>query len=62
MSRPITLFTGQWADLPLDTVAQKASTWSFDSLKLARRDLRRWLSHGRHLRRDPGICQQQETG
>ena len=35
MSRPITLFTGQWADLPLDTVAQKASTWGFDGLELA---------------------------
>jgi len=35
MSRPITLFTGQWADLSLDTVAQKASTWGFDGLELA---------------------------
>jgi len=35
MSRPITLFTGQWADLPLDTVAQKASAWGFDGLELA---------------------------
>ena len=26
-----------------------------------RRDLRRWLSHGRHLRRDPGIGQRQEA-
>ena len=35
MSRPITLFTGQWADLSLDTVAQKASAWGFDGLELA---------------------------
>jgi len=35
MSRPITLFTGQWADLPLETVAQKASAWGFDGLELA---------------------------
>jgi sugar phosphate isomerase/epimerase len=35
MSRPITLFTGQWADLPLDTVAQKASAWGFDGLEIA---------------------------
>jgi sugar phosphate isomerase/epimerase len=35
MSRPITLFTGQWADLPLEEVAQKASAWGFDGLELA---------------------------
>ena len=35
MSRPITLFTGQWADLPLETLAQKASAWGFDGLELA---------------------------
>ncbi len=35
MSRPITLFTGQWADLTLEVVAQKASAWGFDGLELA---------------------------
>ncbi|MBN2009030.1 sugar phosphate isomerase/epimerase [candidate division KSB1 bacterium] len=35
MSRPITLFTGQWADLPLETLAKKASNWGFDGLELA---------------------------
>ena len=35
MSRPITLFTGQWADMPLETLAQKASEWGFDGLELA---------------------------
>jgi len=35
MSRPITLFTGQWADLTLEDVAKKASDWSFDGLELA---------------------------
>jgi sugar phosphate isomerase/epimerase len=35
MSRPFTLFTGQWADLPLDTVAQHASEWGYDGLELA---------------------------
>lgn len=35
MARPVTLFTGQWADLPLETVAQKASAWGFDGLELA---------------------------
>ena len=32
MSRPITLFTGQWADLTLEDVAKKASAWGFDGL------------------------------
>jgi len=35
MSRPITLFTGQFADLTLTELAQKASSWGFDGLELA---------------------------
>jgi len=35
MSRPVTLFTGQWADLTLETLAQKAGEWGFDGLELA---------------------------
>jgi sugar phosphate isomerase/epimerase len=35
MGRPVTLFTGQWADLPLETLAKKASDWGFDGLELA---------------------------
>jgi len=35
MARPVTLFTGQWADLPLETLAQKTSKWGFDGLELA---------------------------
>ena len=35
MSRPVTLFTGQWADLPLETLAQKAADWGYDGLELA---------------------------
>jgi sugar phosphate isomerase/epimerase len=35
MSRPITLFTGQWADLPLQVVAEKAAAWGYDGLELA---------------------------
>ena len=35
MGRPVTLFTGQWADLPLETLAQKASNMGFDGLELA---------------------------
>lgn len=35
MLRPITLFTGQWADLPLESLAAKAAEWGFDGLELA---------------------------
>jgi sugar phosphate isomerase/epimerase len=35
MARPVTLFTGQWADLPLETLAEKAAAWGFDGLELA---------------------------
>lgn len=35
MARPLTLFTGQWADLTLDTVAEMAASWGYDGLELA---------------------------
>lgn len=35
MSRPITLCTGQWADLPLETLASLCRTFGFDGLELA---------------------------
>ena len=35
MARPCTLFTGQWADLPLADLAARCSGWGFDGLELA---------------------------
>lgn len=35
MSRPVTLFTGQWADLSLEDLAKKAQAWGYDGLELA---------------------------
>ena len=35
MARPVTLFTGQWADLPLDDLAALAAGWGYDGLELA---------------------------
>ena len=35
MARPITLFTGQWADLTLDDLAAQGASWGFDGLELA---------------------------
>lgn len=35
MARKVTLFTGQWADLPLEKLAAKAASWGYDGLELA---------------------------
>ena len=35
MTQPITLFTGQWADLTLDEVASLAAKWGYDGLEIA---------------------------
>ena len=34
MPRPIILFTGQWTDLPLEELCQKASAWGYQGLDL----------------------------
>jgi sugar phosphate isomerase/epimerase len=44
--RPVTLFTGQWADLPFEEVARLAGEWGFDGLEIAswgdHLDVSRW--------------------
>ena len=35
MARPVTLFTGQWADLPFEEVARLAGEWGYDGLEVA---------------------------
>ncbi len=35
MARPVTLFTGQWADLKLEELCQKAKDFGYDGLELA---------------------------
>jgi sugar phosphate isomerase/epimerase len=34
-THPVTLFTGQWADLPLEEVARLAADWGYDGLEIA---------------------------
>ena len=34
-THPVTLFTGQWADLPFEEVARLASEWGYDGLEIA---------------------------
>lgn len=35
MSRPVTLFTGQWADLPFEEICKKAKSFGYEGLELA---------------------------
>ncbi len=35
MTRPITLFTGQWADLPFEEMCKLAAGWGYDGLEIA---------------------------
>ena len=53
MPRPVTLFTGQWADLPLEDLAARCGGWGFDGLELAS-----WGDHFdvRQALADPGYC------
>jgi sugar phosphate isomerase/epimerase len=53
MSRPVTLFTGQWADLPLESLATRCGEWGFDGLELAC-----WGDHFdvAEALRDPAYC------
>ena len=36
MARPITLFTSQWADLPLDKICSLAAQMGYDGLELTK--------------------------
>ena len=55
MSRPVTLFTGQWADMPIAELAAKCGEWGFDGLELAS-----WGDHFDVARAlsDDGYCAQ----
>jgi sugar phosphate isomerase/epimerase len=55
MPRPVTLFTGQWADLPIETMCQKARDFGYDGLELCS-----WGDHFDVLRaaEDKSYCDQ----
>jgi sugar phosphate isomerase/epimerase len=58
MSRPVTLFTGQWADLPFETICQKARAMGYDGIEIA--------SWGDHLdletaAKDPKYCEEKKA-
>ncbi len=58
MGRPVTLFTGQWADLPLEVLAEKAAGFGYDGLELAC-----WGDHMDVFKaaEDPAYCEQQKA-
>ena len=58
MTRPVTLFTGQWADLPLTELAKKAGSWGYDGLELAC-----WGDHFDPAQgaTDPAYCEKQKN-
>lgn len=58
MSRPVTMFTGQWADLPLEVLAEKAADWGYNGLELAC-----WGDHFDVERgaKDPAYCEKQKA-
>jgi sugar phosphate isomerase/epimerase len=51
MVRPVTLFTGQWADLPLEILCQKAKQFGYDGLELAC-----WGDHFEVAKADENYC------
>ena len=51
MGRPVTLFTGQWADLDIDTMCEKAKSFGFDGLELAC-----WGDHFEVAKADQAYC------
>jgi sugar phosphate isomerase/epimerase len=51
MSRPVTIFTGQWADLPFETLCQKARSFGYDGLEIAC-----WGDHFEVNKADEAYC------
>ncbi|MFM6977667.1 MAG: sugar phosphate isomerase/epimerase family protein [Micrococcales bacterium] len=53
-NHPVTLFTGQWADLPFEEVARLASSWGYDGLEICT-----WGDHLdlKRAEEDPGYLQ-----
>ncbi len=50
--RPVTLFTGQWADLDIETVCRKAREFEYDGLELAC-----WGNHMEIDKADAAYCE-----
>ena len=51
MSRPVTLFTGQWADLPFEEICKKAKEFGYDGVELCT-----WGDHMEIDKADQAYC------
>ncbi len=56
MNRPVTLFTGQWADLPLEKLCEKAKSFGYDGLELAC-----WGDHFEVDKADDAYCRKKRA-
>jgi len=56
MARPVTLFTGQWADLPIETMCQKANEFGYDGLELCC-----WGDHMEIDKADQAYCDERKA-
>ena len=55
MSRPVTLFTGQWADMPFEILCQKTRSFGYDGLELAC-----WGDHFEVNKADDAYCRKRK--
>ncbi len=53
MARPVTLFTGQWADLPFETLCEKTKSFGYDGVELCT-----WGDHMEIDKADQLYCDQ----
>jgi len=56
MSRPVTLFTGQWADLHIEVMCEKAKNFGYDGLELCT-----WGDHMEIDKADQAYCDQRKA-
>ena len=55
MARPVTLFSGQWADLPFETICQKTKEFGYDGIELGC-----WGDHIEVNKADQSYCDQRK--
>ena len=56
MARPVTLFTGQWADLTIETMLEKAKAFGYDGVELAC-----WGDHFEVDKADAAYCEKRRA-
>jgi sugar phosphate isomerase/epimerase len=66
MNRPVTLFTGQWADLPFEEICKKACAWGYDGLEIAswgdHLDVRQAAADAAYVRKKKQILKKHNLG